>query len=48
MVWLVYPEKRLVTVLKEGTELILTEADVLDGGDVLPGFAMPMRDIFAY
>ncbi len=48
MVWLIYPEKRLVTVLTKESEDILTEADILDGGDVLPGFALPVRDIFAY
>ncbi len=25
----------------------LTEIDALDGGDVLPGFALPLRDLFA-
>ena len=25
----------------------LTEADTLDGGAVLPGFALPLRDLFA-
>lgn len=48
LVWLIYPEKRLVTVLTKDSEDILTEDDTLDGGDVLPGFTMPVRDIFAY
>lgn len=46
LVWLVYPEKRLVVVRTPDTEDILTEDDTLDGGDVLPGFKLPVRDIF--
>ena len=25
----------------------LTESNTLDGGDVLPGFALPLRELFA-
>jgi len=46
LVWLVYTEKRLVIVLTADTEDILGEDDILDGGDVLPGFTLPVRDIF--
>jgi Uma2 family endonuclease len=46
LVWLVYTEKRLVIVLTADTEDILSEADTLDGGDVIPGFKLPVRDIF--
>jgi len=46
LVWLVYPKKRLVIVLTPDSEEILTEDDTLDGGDVLPGFTLPVRDIF--
>ena len=48
MVWLVYPEKKLVEVLTPDDRQLLKEDDILDGGDVLPGFAMPVHDIFAY
>ena len=42
------PRKRLVTVYRSLTEVVvLTEADVLDGGDVVPGFTMPVKDIFS-
>jgi len=42
------PRKRLVTVYRSLTDVVvLTEADVLDGGDVVPGFAMPVKDIFS-
>ena len=46
LAWLVYPKKRLVIVLTPDSEEILTEDDTLDGGDVLPGFTLPVRDIF--
>lgn len=47
LVWLVYPEKRLVEVYPvEGDIQILTGDDTLDGGDVLPGFSMTVSDIF--
>jgi Uma2 family endonuclease len=46
MVWLVYPEKRLVEVLTPTERLLLTEDETLTGGDVLPGFAVVVRDVF--
>jgi len=46
MVWLVYPEKRLVEVLTPDDVDILTIDDTLDGGDVLPGFSLPVKEIF--
>jgi Uma2 family endonuclease len=45
-VWLIYPEKRLVIVLTSDSEDILTETEALDGGELLPGFTLPIRDIF--
>lgn len=53
LMWLVYPEKQAVEVCvaskeQPGALLIRTvEIDgVLDGGDVLPGFTLAVRDIF--
>lgn len=46
MVWLVIPAKRLVEVYTPNEHLILTDTDTLDGGDVLPGFSLSVRDIF--
>lgn len=46
MVWLIYPEKRLVEVHTPDDFDILTDNDTLDGSDVLPGFTLPARDIF--
>lgn len=46
-VWIVYPDKRLVEVLTTTDRKLLTESHVLDGGEVLPGFTVPVKDIFA-
>ena len=43
----VNPRKRTVTVYRSLTAIaILTEQDTLDGGDVVPGWLLPVRDIF--
>ncbi len=48
LVWLVDPETRTVRVYTSPEEpLTLTERDTLDGGDVVPGFALPLKDLFA-
>jgi len=47
MVILVNPRQRSVTVYRSRSEIvILNENDVLDGGDVVPGWSMPVRDVF--
>jgi Uma2 family endonuclease len=46
MVWLVYPGKRIIEVYTPDNEYILDETDTLSGGDVLPGFTLPVRDVF--
>jgi Uma2 family endonuclease len=46
LVWLVIPDKRLVFVLAADDEEIFDEDDTLDGGDILPGFKLPVREIF--
>jgi Uma2 family endonuclease len=46
MVWIVYPAKRLVEVLTADDRKLLTEADTLDGGEILPGFTLALREIF--
>ena len=48
LVWLIYPEKRLVEVYRQGADSdILTGDDTLQGDDVLPGFVLPVHEIFA-
>lgn len=47
LVWYVEPKKRLVRVFtSEGRPTILRDGDVLDGGAVLPGFALPLTRLF--
>ena len=47
MVVVVNPRRRDVTVHLPGKDAItLTEEDTLDGGDVVPGWTLPVRDIF--
>jgi Uma2 family endonuclease len=47
LVWFVDPRARTVQVFTAPDAVVLlTEADVLDGGDVLPGFSLPVKTIF--
>ncbi len=48
LVWYADPRTRTVEVhTPDGRSVRLGEGDTLDGGDVLPGFALPLRDWFA-
>lgn len=48
LVWLVDPRAQTVTVLALGQEPVtLTEADTLDGGNVLPDLRIKVAEIFA-
>ena len=47
LVWVVYPDEKEVAVYAPGQPArILTAEDELSGGDVLPGFALAVKDIF--
>jgi Uma2 family endonuclease len=47
LVWLVYPAKRLIEILRaDGDSDILTENDTLGGEDILPGFSLPVKQLF--
>ncbi len=47
VVWVVYPQERLVHVYEPTQPVkILGENDTLDGGRVLPGFTLLVKDIF--
>ncbi|MCY4146473.1 MAG: Uma2 family endonuclease [Chloroflexi bacterium] len=46
LVWLVYPESRTVVTHTDERAITLHENDTLFGGDVLPGFALRVGDIF--
>lgn len=48
MVWLVYPEKRIVEVYQPDRDLdILLENDTLSGNEVLPGFTLSVATILS-
>lgn len=46
MVWIIYPARQIVEVLTASERQLLTVDDTLTGGDVLPGFSVPIRDLF--
>ena len=48
MVLVVDPKQRTVTVYRSREDIrILAEGDSLDGADVIPGFSLPVTEIFA-
>jgi Uma2 family endonuclease len=48
LVWLVDPASRTVSVFRpDAAPRTLGEGDILDGGDILPGFSLPVAEIFA-
>ncbi|HXV85300.1 MAG TPA: Uma2 family endonuclease [Gemmatimonadales bacterium] len=48
LVWVVDPDSRRVVLYRPGrTAATLSEGDALDGGDVLPGFSLPLALLFA-
>ena len=46
MVWIIYSTRQIVEVLTPTDRHLLKIEDTLDGGDVLPGFTLSVRDIF--
>jgi Uma2 family endonuclease len=47
LVWVVHPQSKQVCVYQSTKDCkILEIGDVLDGGKVLPGFSLPLADIF--
>lgn len=48
LVWALFPKTRTIHVYTSATNIhILKAGDTLDVGDVLPGFSVPVSDIFA-
>ncbi len=48
VVWVVDPRTRTVTIHGAGERaVVFGESDVLPGGDLLAGFELPVRDVFA-
>ena len=47
LVWVAFPDERVVDVYPAGGEILTLGAnDVLDGGDVLPEFSCKVSEIF--
>jgi Uma2 family endonuclease len=46
MVWLIYPNRRLVEVLTADERYLLTVDGTISGGELLPGFSIAVRDLF--
>ncbi len=47
LVWFLYPKKRTARVYTSPRRFLrLTEDQALDGGDVLPGFTVSLRELF--
>jgi Uma2 family endonuclease len=47
LVWIIYPQQRLAYVHESLTQVrCLSQADELDGGVVLPGFRLPLGNLF--
>jgi Uma2 family endonuclease len=47
LLWVIEPRRRIVTAYTPDRHaLILREHDELDGGDVLPGFHLPVAELF--
>ncbi len=49
LIWVIYPQTRMITVYTPGTSTahLLREGDTLTGGDVLPGFSVPVANVFS-
>lgn len=47
LVWVVDPKRRTVTVYRPGTDPVCIDVGgTLEGGDVLPGFSVPLVELF--
>lgn len=48
LIWVVNPRNKTVVVYRQGTDQItrLSAGTILSGGDVIPNFTLPLKDIF--
>lgn len=47
LVWIVYPRTRTIQAYHSLQNVhVFTVTEALDGGDVLPGFTVPVKDVF--
>lgn len=46
LVWVINPERRTAAAYRSDTDVrVISESDVLEGEDVVPGFACPLKDV---
>ena len=46
-VWLIYPNLEVFHIYDSFTQIrVLTRDDILDGGDIIPGFQIPLSSLF--
>jgi Uma2 family endonuclease len=49
LVWFIYPKTQTARAYTSPRSFkLITREQALDGGDVLPGFALPLRELFAH
>lgn len=46
LVWVVYPARREIVIHRTDSATTLAETDTLTGEDVVPGFALPVAEVF--
>jgi Uma2 family endonuclease len=46
LVWVVYPARREIVAHRADGETTLTQTDTLNGEDVVPGFTLPVAEVF--
>jgi Uma2 family endonuclease len=48
LIWLVDPAERTITIFRpDAAPKVLGDGDTLEGGEVLPGFSVPVAELFA-
>jgi Uma2 family endonuclease len=48
LAWVVYPQTQKIVVYRPSADVqMLSVGDTLEGGDVVPGFACPVAEVFA-
>ena len=48
MVWVIYPKSRSARIYREpGVKRLISDDEVLDGEDVVPGFSIKLSELFA-
>lgn len=46
LVWVIFPDDKEIEVMTQAGSTTLTEADTLNGGDVLPDFSLAVKEVF--